>query len=92
MRARTGHRHVQRSPTLGSRRSVSKQRITATGVSFFLRSTLFKREIESGADGDAKRFAKETLPTVEAHLQEIRQIADQIKVATADGKSVKDDK
>ena len=53
---------------------------------------LFKREIESGADGDAKQFAKETLPTVEAHLQEIRQIADQIKVAAADGKSLKDDK
>ena len=36
---------------------------------------LFKREIASGADSQAKSFAAETLPTVESHLKKLRQIA-----------------
>jgi putative membrane protein len=36
---------------------------------------LFKKEIASGTDAQAKAFATETLPTVRAHLKKIRQIA-----------------
>jgi putative membrane protein len=36
---------------------------------------LFKKEIQSGMDQQAKSFASETLPTVESHLRKIRQIA-----------------
>jgi putative membrane protein len=38
-------------------------------------ATLFKKEIATGADAQAKAFASETLPTVQAHLKKIRQIA-----------------
>jgi putative membrane protein len=38
-------------------------------------AALFKKEIASGADAQAKSFASETLPTVQAHLKKIRQIA-----------------
>jgi putative membrane protein len=37
--------------------------------------TLFKKEIASGADAQAKAFASATLPTVQAHLAKIQQIA-----------------
>jgi putative membrane protein len=36
---------------------------------------LFKKEIASGQDAEAKAFAKETLPTVQAHLKKIQEIA-----------------
>jgi putative membrane protein len=36
---------------------------------------LLKKEISSGKDADAKAFASEVLPTVEAHLTKINQIA-----------------
>jgi putative membrane protein len=36
---------------------------------------LLKKEIDSGKDADAKAFAGETLPTVEAHLKKIQDIA-----------------
>ena len=36
---------------------------------------LFHKEITSGQDAQAKAFAKETLPTVRAHLKKIQQIA-----------------
>jgi putative membrane protein len=36
---------------------------------------LFKKEIASGQDPDAKAFAKKTLPTVRAHLKAIKDIA-----------------
>ena len=36
---------------------------------------LFKKEIASGQDADAKAFAKKTLPTVRAHLKAINAIA-----------------
>lgn len=36
---------------------------------------LLKYEIDSGADPDAKAFANEILPTVQAHLKEILRIA-----------------
>lgn len=36
---------------------------------------LLRNEIDSGKDVDAKAFAAETLPTVEKHLEKIRQIA-----------------
>ena len=36
---------------------------------------LFKKEIASGTDSQAKSFAKETLPTVQSHLEKIRRIA-----------------
>ena len=38
-------------------------------------AALFKREIASGQDVEAKAFAKETLPTVQAHLKKIKGIA-----------------
>src|SRR3569833_368897 len=38
-------------------------------------AALLKKEISSGQDAQAKAFAKETLPTVEAHLKKIRSIA-----------------
>jgi putative membrane protein len=37
--------------------------------------TLFKKEIAAGQDADAKAFASDTLPTVQAHLKAIRAIA-----------------
>jgi putative membrane protein len=36
---------------------------------------LFKKEIATGQDPDAKAFASQTLPTVRAHLKAIRSIA-----------------
>jgi putative membrane protein len=36
---------------------------------------LFKKEIASGQDGQAKVFASATLPTLQAHLKKIRAIA-----------------
>jgi putative membrane protein len=36
---------------------------------------LFRKEIASGQDPDAKAFAKETLPTVRSHLKSINAIA-----------------
>jgi putative membrane protein len=36
---------------------------------------LFNKEIASGQDAHAKDFASSTLPTVQAHLSKIRQIA-----------------
>jgi putative membrane protein len=38
-------------------------------------AALFRKEIASGQDADAKAFAKETLPTVRAHLKAINAIA-----------------
>jgi putative membrane protein len=43
---------------------------------------LFNKEITSGADAQAKAFAKETLPTVRSHLKKIREIAAQEGVTT----------
>jgi putative membrane protein len=43
---------------------------------------LFRKEITSGQDADAKAFAKETLPTVRSHLKAIKAIAAQAGVAT----------
>lgn len=43
---------------------------------------LFKKEAASGADSEAKAFASETLPTLQAHLKKIRQIATDAGVAT----------
>ncbi len=37
--------------------------------------TLFKKEIASGEDADAKAFATATLPTLQHHLKAIRAIA-----------------
>jgi putative membrane protein len=37
--------------------------------------SLFKKEIATGTDDQAKSFAKATLPTVQAHLKKIREIA-----------------
>jgi Domain of unknown function (DUF4142) len=37
--------------------------------------SLFKKEIASGQDAQAKSFAGETLPTIEAHLKKIRSLA-----------------
>jgi putative membrane protein len=36
---------------------------------------LMKAEIDSGRNGGARTFAQKTLPTVQAHLEQIRQIA-----------------
>ena len=36
---------------------------------------LFKKEIASGRDKDARQFAQDTLPTVQAHLDKITKIA-----------------
>ena len=44
--------------------------------------SLFKKEIASGSDTQAKAFAKETLPTVQAHLKKIREIAAEAGVQT----------
>jgi putative membrane protein len=43
-------------------------------------AALFKKEIASGTDAQAQAFAKETLPTVQAHLKKIRAIADKAGV------------
>jgi putative membrane protein len=45
---------------------------------------LLKKEIDSGKDADAKKFASEVLPTVEEHLTKIRQIATEQGVKAAD--------
>jgi putative membrane protein len=42
---------------------------------------LFKKEIASGTDAQAKAFATETLPTVRAHLKKIEKIAADAGVA-----------
>jgi putative membrane protein len=43
---------------------------------------LFKQEIATGTDSQAKSFAQETLPTIQAHLKKIRDIAAQEGVTT----------
>jgi putative membrane protein len=45
-------------------------------------AALFKKEIASGSDAQAKAFAKETLPTVQAHLKKIKEIASAAGVTT----------
>jgi putative membrane protein len=42
---------------------------------------LFKKEIASGQDADAKAFAAATLPTIQAHLKKINAIAADAGVA-----------
>jgi putative membrane protein len=44
--------------------------------------SLFKKEIASGTDAQAKAFAQETLPTVQTHLRKIRDIAAKAGVVT----------
>ena len=43
---------------------------------------LFRKEISSGQDADAKAFAKATLPTVRAHLKAIDAIATDMGIKT----------
>ena len=43
---------------------------------------LFKKEIASGQDADAKSFASATLPTVQSHLKAIKGIATAAGVST----------
>jgi putative membrane protein len=43
---------------------------------------LFKKEIASGTDVQAKQFAADTLPTVQSHLEKIRKIAADAGVST----------
>jgi putative membrane protein len=43
---------------------------------------LFKKEIASGQDGDAKAFATATLPTLRSHLSKIDAIAKDAGIAT----------
>jgi putative membrane protein len=43
---------------------------------------LFKKEIAAGRDRDAKQFAQETLPAVQAHLDKITKIAGAAGVST----------
>lgn len=43
---------------------------------------LFKKEIASGTEAQAKAFATDTLPTVLEHLKKIRQIATEAGVST----------
>jgi putative membrane protein len=43
---------------------------------------LFRKEIASGQDADAKAFAKDVLPTVRSHLKAIKAIAAQAGIAT----------
>ena len=43
---------------------------------------LFRKESTTGQDADAKAFAKETLPTLRAHLKQITQIATNEGVST----------
>lgn len=42
---------------------------------------LLNKEIESGQDADAKAFAQKVLPTVQSHLQAIKEIAGEQGVA-----------
>jgi putative membrane protein len=44
--------------------------------------SVFKKEIATGTDAQVKSFAKETLPTLEAHLRKVRDIAAQAGVET----------
>jgi putative membrane protein len=43
---------------------------------------LFKKEIASGEDSQAKQFAGATLPTVQSHLEQIRKIAADAGIST----------
>jgi putative membrane protein len=43
---------------------------------------LFRKEISSGQDADAKAFATATLPTLRAHLKAINAIASDMGIAT----------
>jgi putative membrane protein len=43
---------------------------------------LFRKEIASGSDARAQAFAKETLPTIRAHLKKIEEIAAAAGVTT----------
>ncbi len=43
---------------------------------------LFKKEIASGQDADAKAFATQTLPTLRSHLSEIEKIAADAGIST----------
>lgn len=44
---------------------------------------LFKKELASGSDAQAKSFASDTLPTVQAHLMKIRRIASDAGVSAS---------
>jgi putative membrane protein len=43
---------------------------------------LFRKEIDSGQDADAKAFATSTLPTLRAHMKAIAKIAADAGVST----------
>jgi putative membrane protein len=43
---------------------------------------LFRKEISSGQDSDAKAFATATLPTIKAHLKAITMIAADMGIKT----------
>ncbi len=43
---------------------------------------LFRKEISSGKDADAKAFATETLPTLKSHLKAITAIASEMGIKT----------
>lgn len=43
---------------------------------------LFKKEIASGTDPQAKEFATATLPTVQSHLEKIRKLADDAGISS----------
>jgi putative membrane protein len=42
----------------------------------------FQKEVNSGADSDVKNFAAKTLPTLQDHLREAKQIAPMTKTAS----------
>jgi len=42
----------------------------------------FQKEANSGADSDVKNFAAKTLPTLQDHLREAKQIAPMTKTAS----------
>jgi putative membrane protein len=43
---------------------------------------LFNKEVSTGQDPDAKAFAKDTLPTIQAHLKAIKAIAASMGIST----------
>jgi putative membrane protein len=73
---------AQKELQMMSRDSFDKSYITDQIKAHEDTMDLFKKEIDTGKDQQAKDFASATVPTVQTHLAEIKQIAASAGIST----------
>ena len=83
-----GRKNIELPPEPDTKHKAKKQELEAASGAAFDRAyiqaqvadheateSLLKRQIESGTDAEAKAWARESLPTVTAHLKRARALA-----------------